>query len=52
MIFRSAGIDAKMQERILRLLDRLEQAAKPEDMDFASTNFHALRGHKPTRYTV
>jgi toxin HigB-1 len=46
------GIDANMQDRILRLLDRLEVAVKPQDMDFAGTKFHSLRGPKPTRYTV
>ena len=45
-------IDQRLQGRILRLLDRLDQAARPQDMDFAGTQFHALRGFKPTRYTV
>jgi toxin HigB-1 len=46
------GIDPRMQGRIVRLLDRLEQAVRPQDMDFAGTRFHALKGYKPTRYTV
>jgi toxin HigB-1 len=46
------GIDRQKQDRILRLLDRLDVADKPQDMDFAGTRFHALRGPKPTRYTV
>jgi toxin HigB-1 len=45
------GIDQRQQERILRLLDRLEQAVKPEDMNFAGTKFHTLRG-RTKRYTV
>jgi toxin HigB-1 len=46
------GIDKRMQDRIIRLLDRLDVAAKPDDMSFAGTKFHALRGPKPKRYTV
>jgi toxin HigB-1 len=46
------GIDKQKQNRILRLLDRLDVADKPQDMDFAGTKFHALKGFKPTRYTV
>lgn len=45
-------IDLRLQGRVLRLLDRLDAAAGPKDMDFAGTQFHALRGFKPTRYTV
>ncbi len=49
---RARRIDQRLQGRILRLLDRLDQAGRPQDMDFAGTQFHALRGFKPTRYTV
>ena len=49
---RSRRIDQRLQARILRLLDRLDQARKPQDMDFAGTRFHALKGFNPTRYTV
>jgi toxin HigB-1 len=41
-----------MQDRIIRLLDRLNVATKPEDMSFAGAQFHVLKGFKPTRYTV
>jgi toxin HigB-1 len=51
-VLRCANWDERLNERILRLLDRLDVAAKPQDMDFASTQFHALKGFKPTRYTV
>jgi proteic killer suppression protein len=37
-------IDARWHDRILRLLDRLDQAARPQDMDYAGTAFHALKG--------
>jgi proteic killer suppression protein len=49
---RTAKIDAKQQERILRRLDRLDAAIRPEEMNLPGFDFHALRGHRPTRYTV
>jgi toxin HigB-1 len=49
---RARRVDKRLQGRILRLLDRLDQAESPQDMDFAGTRFHALRGFKPVRYTV
>lgn len=49
---RTKRIDRRFHGRIMRLLDRLNVATKPQDMDFAGTSFHALRGFKPTRYTV
>jgi proteic killer suppression protein len=49
---RSRRVDRRLESRILRLLDRLDQAGSVRDMDFAGTQFHALRGFKPTRYTV
>jgi len=45
-------IDVRMHNRILRRLDALDQAGRPEDMDIPGFNFHALRGHRPTKYTV
>jgi len=41
---RTGKIDAKMQARILRRLDRLDVIVRPEEMN--------LRGFKPTRYSV
>lgn len=49
---RARRMDRRLHDRILRLLDRLDQAVLPEDMGFAGTQFHALRGFRPTRYTV
>ncbi|MBB4191850.1 proteic killer suppression protein [Rhizobium aethiopicum] len=49
---KTAKIDTKLQKRILIRLDRLEQAEKPEDMNLPGFDFHALKGHNPTRYTV
>ena len=45
-------IDAKMHERVLRRLDRLDAAATPQEMNIPGFDFHALRGFKPTRYSV
>ena len=49
---RTSKIDAKMHERILRRLDRLDAAAMPQEMNIPGFDFHALRGFKPTRYSV
>jgi proteic killer suppression protein len=48
----SAKIDAKLQRRVLRRLDALNQAGRPEDMAIPGFNFHALKGFDPVRYTV
>jgi proteic killer suppression protein len=45
-------IDAKMHGRILRRLDRLQVALRPNEMDVPGFDFHPLRGGKPTRYSV
>jgi toxin HigB-1 len=45
-------IDQRFHATILRHLDALDAATIPEDMDIPSFNFHFLRGHNPTRYTV
>ena len=47
-----AKIDSRLQGRILRRLDRLDVAVKPEEMNVPGFDFHALKGHKPTRYSV
>jgi toxin HigB-1 len=49
---RTRKIDAKMQERILRRLDRLDVIVRPEEMNVPGFDFHSLRGFKPTRYSV
>jgi proteic killer suppression protein len=45
-------IDSRMHSRILRRLDALEAAGRPQDMNVPGFDFHALRGFDPTRYTV
>ena len=49
---RSAKFDKRLAERVLRGLDRLDAATAPEEMNLPGFDFHALRGHRPTRYTV
>ena len=49
---KSRKIDARLHGRILRRLDALDRAAEPDDMNVPGFNVHALRGHRPTRYTV
>jgi proteic killer suppression protein len=36
----------------LRRLDRLDVAARPEEMNVPGFDFHALGGFNPTRYSV
>ena len=45
-------LDARLHHRILRRLDRLDAAASPEDMNVPGFDFHALKGLRPTRYSV
>lgn len=49
---RSAKIDSRMHERILRRLDRLEVSARAEEMNVPGFDFHPLKGLAPVRYTV
>lgn len=46
------GINAKQAPRIGRLLDRLEAASRPEDMNLPGFGFHGLSGFNPKRYAV
>jgi toxin HigB-1 len=49
---KSAKLDARLHERVLARLEALDSASHPEDMNLPGFDFHALRGHKPVRYTV
>ena len=44
-------VGADLSERTLLLLDQLDAATKPEDMNIPGSRFHSLRG-KPKRYSV
>ncbi len=48
----TSKIDARMHPRILRRLDALDAATVPEDMNLLGFDFHRLKGHNSTRYTV
>jgi proteic killer suppression protein len=45
-------IDARQADRILRVLDRLDAAARPEDLDLPGFDFHPLRGERKGTYSV
>ena len=49
---RTRAIDARMHRRVLLRLDRLDVAARPEDLNLPGFDFHTLKGFAPTRYTV
>lgn len=46
------GIPAKSEARIERILDRLDAALKPEDMNLPGYRFHALKGNRAGDYAV
>ena len=46
------AIDAKQAGRIRRILDRLEAAAKPEDLSLPGFGFHGLKGDRKGTYAV
>lgn len=48
----TAKIDSKMHRRLLVRLGALDRAERLEDLNVTGFNFHALRGHDPTRYTL
>ena len=48
----TAKIQSKFHDRIIRRLDALSAATKPETMNVPGYDFHALKGFEPTRYTV
>jgi proteic killer suppression protein len=47
----SRRIAPDLQTRVIRRLDVMKAAKRPDDMNIPGFNFHALRG-KPQRYTV
>ena len=46
------GIIAKTEERTERMLDRLDAAVRPEDMNLPGYKFHPLQGGTPKTYSV
>jgi proteic killer suppression protein len=46
------GIDAKNADRIRRMLDRLDAAVRPEDMNLPGYGFHHLKGNRRGSFAV
>ncbi|MGH8673163.1 MAG: type II toxin-antitoxin system RelE/ParE family toxin [Burkholderiales bacterium] len=46
------GIDAKHADRIRRILDRLDAAVRPEDLNLPGYKFHGLKGDRKGVYAV
>jgi len=49
---RTTKIDKRLAGRMLLRLEALENAVRPSDMNVPGFDFHALKGLRPTRYTV
>ena len=48
----SAKINGRMHRRIIRRLEALELATAPDELNIPGFDFHALRGFRPTRYSI
>ena len=48
----SRKINSKLQAKCIRILDALDDAAIPSDMNVLGFDFHSLNGFTPTRYTA
>lgn len=46
------GIDARQADRIERILDRLDAAVRPEDMNLPGYKFHGLKGGRKGTFAV
>ena len=46
------GIPAQFAARIERILDRLDAAKEPKDMDLPGYKFHSLKGTRKQEYAV
>jgi proteic killer suppression protein len=49
---KTSRIDGRLRKKALRILDALDQAARPQEMNIPGFDFHALQGFEPTRYTT
>jgi proteic killer suppression protein len=45
-------VQPSLRSRAVIILDFLDQAKVLTDLNLPGLNFHALRGHRPKRYTV
>ena len=48
----SAKVSKSLHARAIRILDALDRAEVPSDMNLQGLRFHPLQGFKPTRYSV
>jgi len=46
------GIDTRQADRSRRILDRLDVAVRPEDMNLPGLRFHGLKGDRKGAYAV
>jgi len=46
------GINAKHSKRVRRILDRLDAAARPEELNLPGFKFHGLKGDRKGVYSV
>jgi proteic killer suppression protein len=46
------GIPSQVAARLERMLDRLDAAKKPQDMNTPGYNFHRLKGQRRNTYAV
>jgi toxin HigB-1 len=46
------GIDPKSRQRLIDILDALDAAMRPEDMDFPGFAFHPLKGDRQGQFAV
>lgn len=49
---KSSKIAPAIRGRLIRRLDALNAATRPEDLNLPGFDFHALKGFLPTRYTI
>lgn len=49
---RSRRVRSDLQKRALLVLDALNVATSPEDLNLPGFDFHRLRGNRPPRYSV
>ena len=49
---RAKGIDPKSADRIVTILDLLDKATTPQDLDLPGFDFHELKGNRKGEYAV
>lgn len=49
---KTAKIDKQLLAKAIRMLDALNRAKKPQDMNIPGYDFHSLKGFNPLRHTT